>query len=267
MENNNKTSRTFVNIIGIPSLLFIIWYGKMLFLFLIGAVMLIGASELLSLSKIKGANPFGLILYIGLLGICSCYFLDTNYILPWIIIVFILSMSIEIFRSSKSRFLNISFISLGMIWLGLLIGSMIYIRFEYGFIITLAMFLSIWTCDTFAFFFGKNFGNKKILPNISPKKTWLGSLAGLLGSILCLLIFYYGNYFPEQLNLFNIIILSIIYGFFGQLGDFAESAFKRDIGVKDSGDFLKGHGGVLDRFDSLSFAAPLTLMYLMSLGI
>ena len=78
---------------------------------------------------------------------------------------------------------------------------------------------------------------------------------------------YYGNYFTNQLNLFDIITLGLISGIFGQLGDFAESALKRDIGVKDSGDFLRGHGGILDRFDSMTFAAPLTLIYLISLGI
>ena len=80
MENTNKTSRTLVNIIGIPSLLFIIYYGEPLFLLLIGSVMLIGASELLSLSRIKGANPFGLILYLGLLGICLFHYSGNGYI-------------------------------------------------------------------------------------------------------------------------------------------------------------------------------------------
>ena len=273
MENTSKTSRTLVNIIGIPSLLFIIYYGDPLFLLLIGSVMLIGASELLSLSKMKGANPFGLILYLGLLGICLFHYLDNDNILEWIMFMIILSMLFEVFRGTDSPFLNISFTALGMIWLGLLIGSMIYIRDGYGLAITLSMFLSVWTCDTFAFFFGKTFGNKKILPSISPKKTWLGSIAGLLGSLLCMGIFYYGGEFhysylpikfqlPNYLNLCNILVLGFIYGFFGQLGDFSESALKRDIGVKDSGNFLRGHGGILDRFDSLTFAAPLTLIYL-----
>ena len=89
-------------------------------------------------------------------------------------------------------------------------------------------------------------------------------------------IFYYGgdSYYgylspdfqlPVNFSLCNVLVLSFIYGFFGQLGDFAESAFKRDVGVKDSGDFLRGHGGILDRFDSLTFAAPLVLIYLKDL--
>ena len=273
MENKNKTSRTLVNVIGIPSLLYIIYAGGELFILLLASIMLIGAFELISLSKIKKADPFDWILYGGLLGVCALYYCGVGQTLEWIMFVVVMAMLFEVFRASDSPFLNIAFICLGMIWLGLLIGSMIHIRLEYGLGITLSMFLSIWTCDTFAFFFGKTFGNKKILPSVSPNKTWLGSISGLLGSFLCMSIFYYGgdSYYgylspdfqlPVNFSLCNVLVLSFIYGFFGQLGDFAESAFKRDVGVKDSGDFLRGHGGILDRFDSLTFAAPLVLIYL-----
>ena len=78
------------------------------------------------------------------------------------ILVMVGAMIIEVFRKNKTPFLNISITALSMIWLGLLIGSMLYIRNESGFIITLSMFLSVWTCDTFAFFFGKTFGKKKL---------------------------------------------------------------------------------------------------------
>jgi len=263
MENTNKTSRTLVNAIGVPSLLFIIYSGNILFLLLVAGIMLIGAKELVSLAKKKGADPFMPILNQSLLGICFLHWFDmTDYISHFLILILIGCMIVEIFRNSKSPFLNISIVALGMLWLGLLIGSMISIRDEAGFVITLAMFFSVWTCDTFGFFFGKNFGKRKILPDISPKKTWIGSIVGLLGSLLCMIIFYQGGYFMGMLNFYDALILGFIAGFFGQLGDFAESALKRDVGVKDSGTFLMGHGGVLDRFDSLAFAAPLTLLYL-----
>ena len=91
MENTNKTSRTLVNVIGIPSLLFIICYGESLFLLLIGAVMLIGASELLSLSRVKEANPFSIILYVGLSVICILHYLHiTDNILEWIMLILII---------------------------------------------------------------------------------------------------------------------------------------------------------------------------------
>ena len=102
MENTNKTSRTLVNVIGIPSLLFIIYSGEILFLLLIGIIMLIGASELLSLSRIKGADPYSLILYLGLFGICFLHYSgNTDNILEWIMIIIISYMSIEVFRRNK----------------------------------------------------------------------------------------------------------------------------------------------------------------------
>lgn len=263
MENANKTSRTLVNIIGIPSLLFIIYSGDVLFLFLISGVMLIGSAELIALSEKKGANPFSPTLNQGVLGIGLLYYFNlVNHLGPFIMLIMIGVMIIEVFRKDESPFLNISITALAMIWLGLLIGSMIYIRNQAGFVITLSMFLAVWTCDTFGFFFGKNFGKAKILPDISPKKTWVGSIMGLIGSLTCMAFFYYGGFFTNTLNLYDALTIGVICGFFGQLGDFAESALKRDVGVKDSGSFLRGHGGVLDRFDSLAFAAPLILLYL-----
>jgi len=264
MENTHKTSRTLVNIIGIPSLLFIIYFGDLLFLLLIAGVMFIGSAEFISLSKLKGADPFAPTLNQGVLGIGLLYYFDKmNHILPFMMLIIVGVMIVEVFRKNKSPFLNISSTVFAMIWLGVLIGSMIYIRNnEAGFIITLSMFLSVWTCDTFGFFFGKNFGDKKILPEVSPKKTWIGSIAGLVGSLLCMNLFYYGGFFTNILNLCDVLILGVICGLFGQLGDFAESLLKRDVSVKDSGTFLRGHGGVLDRFDSLTFASPLVLLYL-----
>ena len=130
-----------------------------------------------------------------------------------------------------------------------------------GFHITLALFLSVWICDTAAFVFGTRFGKRKILPNISPNKTWVGTIVGLLSSITFMLIAYHYGFFPSIVTCMDICVLGLISGIFGQLGDFAESLLKREAKIKDSSNFLRGHGGMLDRFDSLSFAAPLTLMY------
>jgi len=130
-----------------------------------------------------------------------------------------------------------------------------------GFKITLALFLSIWICDTAAFIFGKKFGKKKIVPNVSPKKTWVGTIAGFIGSLIFLIAINQVGYFPENIHIIDVVAIGIITGIFGQLGDWAESLLKREAGVKDTSNILAGHGGILDRFDSLTFAAPLTLLY------
>ena len=122
------------------------------------------------------------------------------------------------------------------------------------------MVLSIWTCDSAAFYFGTNWGKKKILPSISPKKSWVGCIAGFCSTFL---VFEIANKLNViDISYIDVFVLSIITGIFGQAGDFAESLLKRNAGIKDSGRLLLGHGGVLDRFDSLIFASPLTFYYI-----
>ena len=136
------------------------------------------------------------------------------------------------------------------------IGSIILIRnSDNGLSYTLMMFLSIWLCDTFAFVFGSAYGVKKLIPLVSPNKTWFGSICGLLSSFIVPLIFYL--YYPiVNINFSDYMIFGLIFGVLGQLGDLSISLLKREAGIKDTSNILQGHGGVLDRFDSLSLAAP-----------
>ncbi len=172
-------------------------------------------------------------------------------------------MIVEIFRKKETPLLNISILVFSFVWLGLMLGSLSELRNlpDIGFKITLALFLSVWICDTGAFLFGKKFGKKKILPDISPNKTWVGTIAGFISSMIFLLILNQSGYFPDIFSLVDVVVLGLITGIFGQFGDWAESLLKREAGVKDTSNILAGHGGILDRFDSLTFAAPLALIY------
>jgi len=160
-------------------------------------------------------------------------------------------------RNTIAQHINFSFL---ICLVGIDAGIIIGIE-KFTVKITLALFLSVWICDTGAFFFGKKFGKKKILPDVSPKKTWVGTIAGFICSVIFLLILNQFGYFPELFTLIDVLALGIIAGLFGQFGDWAESLLKREAGVKDTSNILAGHGGILDRFDSLTFAAPLTLIY------
>lgn len=127
------------------------------------------------------------------------------------------------------------------------------------------IFASVWICDSAAYFAGRAFGKHKLFPRHSPKKSWEGAIAGFVGAIL---FFYYTSQilFPEMSTITSILIGAIV-GFFGQLGDLVESHLKRDAQVKDSSNLIPGHGGILDRFDSIIFVAPLILVYLLILAI
>lgn len=125
--------------------------------------------------------------------------------------------------------------------------------------ILLGTFILIWVNDSFAYLVGKNFGKQKLFEKISPKKTVEGFLGGLFFS--CLASYFIAT-FTETLNFTNWLILSIIISVFGTLGDLIESKFKRQANVKDSGVIMPGHGGLLDRLDSIIFSAPFIYLFL-----
>lgn len=126
-------------------------------------------------------------------------------------------------------------------------------------LLLLGTFVLIWVNDTGAYFVGKNFGKQKLFPSVSPKKTVEGFLGGLF--FACVASYFIAS-FTETLDFTNWLVLAIIASVFGTLGDLIESKFKRQAGVKDSGVIMPGHGGLLDRLDSIIFAAPFLYLFL-----
>jgi len=136
-----------------------------------------------------------------------------------------------------------------------------FLNTEYSYVntIILGVFILIWTNDTFAFLIGKNFGKHKLLERISPNKTIEGFIGGMVFTFIASLIL---TRVFSSLSLDKWIVIAGIVSVFGVLGDLIESMFKRQAGVKDSSNFIPGHGGFLDRFDSVIFAAPFIFIYL-----
>lgn len=122
------------------------------------------------------------------------------------------------------------------------------------------VFISAWATDTFAYFTGYFLGSKKLCPSISPKKTVEGAVGGIVGSVLSSFIFAY-YVIPEVI--IHCMFIGFIGSVFGQLGDLTASIFKRQAGIKDYGKIMPGHGGVLDRFDSILFTAPVVYYYML----
>jgi phosphatidate cytidylyltransferase len=151
---------------------------------------------------------------------------------------------------------------MGIFYVSLFFGTLIGLRelfvpFDFTII---TIFATIWICDTAAYFGGKFLGKHKLFERVSPNKTWEGAIAGFLFAIAAAVVAKYTllDYFTMQ----DAIVLGVIVGIFGQLGDLVESLLKRDAGIKDSSSLIPGHGGVLDRFDSLLFVSPLVYLYL-----
>lgn len=143
----------------------------------------------------------------------------------------------------------------GTVYIGFMFAYILLLRFipgQDGLFYVLFTVLVTWANDTFAYFIGVNFGRHKLSPNISPKKTIEGSLGGLGGGLI--MAETLGSCFHKPF--LPILLLGLLVVVAGQFGDLVESVIKRNAGVKDSGHFLPGHGGVLDRFDSLLLSAP-----------
>lgn len=194
--------------------------------------------------------------------------INSNLYLGIVLVLYILLLS-NLFKENRqtdSPILDTAVTLLGIIYVG---GLFLYLILIYNFssggvnigkrLIWLPI-LATWITDTLAYFTGLNFGRHKLAPNISPNKTIEGAVGGLVGSIL--LVAVAGLWLPLSfLDLKNRIILGTLVGIAAQLGDLVESAFKRDAQIKDSGNLIPGHGGVLDRFDSLLFVLPVTYYY------
>jgi phosphatidate cytidylyltransferase len=262
--------RKLILILGVPLGIGCLYIGNPIFAIVTTLIMLLGLDEFFKMCELKGSYPnriFGFILtvFIGL-AYSGVYAHDQITVLGLACMTVISLFIIEIVNNKKEPLHNIANTVLGVIFVPILLGSLIHLRqldhiFDSN--ITLLLFISVWLCDTAAFFFGTKFGKKKILPNISPKKSWVGSISGFIFSMLTFFIAYKLDFLGQTYSLADCIIFGFISGVFGQLGDFGESLLKRDVGVKDSGDILRGHGGILDRFDSLLFSSPLIYIYLI----
>ena len=124
--------------------------------------------------------------------------------------------------------------------------------------IVLYLFILTWTFDTFAYLFGVKFGKHKIMQTISPKKSWEGFAGGFIFTIIASYVSL--NYFELFNSIKNPLIISVFLPFTATIGDFIESHYKREAGVKDSGNFIPGHGGMLDRIDAFMITIPMVYL-------
>jgi len=213
--------------------------------------------------------------------------LSQHQFLAVVLIKFLLfTMLIELFRTKGSPIINIATTITGVLVISLCLGTLISLReiFSCGFpahkffaadladnsqleqinlwggYTVIAVFATIWICDTAAYFGGKAFGKHKLFVKVSPNKTWEGAVFGFIFSILTMTAAKI--FVLEYLSYQHAIVLGILIGVFGQVGDLIESRFKRDADVKDSSSLIPGHGGVYDRFDSLIYISPIVYLYI-----
>jgi len=209
---------------------------------------------------------------IGIVGFPSIIYVILNHILVFnMIVVFCFALAFKEFIKIVKNFDNrTSWLFFGTVYIFGSMMSLIYLRSidnDHGTLFTFLIFAGVMINDSMAFIVGKTFGGPKILPIISPKKTYAGLFGGLFGSIVFIVLCdkYFLNGFSE-FSLTNIdkIFLVFVFNIVGFIGDSFESFIKRKANVKDSSGLLLGHGGMLDRLDSLILTTPVTMFYVIA---
>jgi phosphatidate cytidylyltransferase len=166
----------------------------------------------------------------------------------------------ELFRKKEKPLANIALTGFGILFVTIPFSMLNFLAFPefegfkvYNYGLLISLFVFVWAGDSGAYLFGVRFGRHRLFERISPKKSWEGLLGGVITAIATAWIL---NAIFPQYNIVLLIVMAIVVVISGTLGDLVESMIKRSIGVKDSGRFMPGHGGLLDRFDSILLASP-----------
>ena len=257
--------RVITGLWGIPLLIIAVWFGKPLpwFTVLVAIWGLLAAFEfyrMVAVSKVSSLTYFGLVW--TLLFILSPHF-DYDFIIPLLLTsATVLSLVWLIVRPQKEgAFSSWAWTIAGILYVGWLLSYLVALRLDAGRNWVFFALFTTFGSDTAAFFVGRALGRHRLAARISPNKTWEGAIAGVFGAIIVSLVFTLPTPLSLPLGYGQAVLLGLLVSVFGQFGDLVESLLKRNMGVKESGRLIPGHGGVLDRMDSVVFAGIVVYLY------
>lgn len=242
--------------IGLILLIVIIFIGGLPLNIAIIGLSLLGLFELFRALKKLSFKPITSIAYFATLLIyLRLYYSDLtmDFIITFLLI---LLLSLTVIMGNKN-FIDVSLTILGLIYIPFLLSFLVYLE---GTVYIWIIFSIAFGTDTFAYLIGSQIGKHKLCPSISPKKSVEGAIGGIFGSILVTLIY------SSIIGIgpwWSILLLSVLGSIASQLGDLSASKIKRYTGIKDFGKIMPGHGGMLDRFDSIIFASPVVYYYVL----
>ena len=272
---SNFWARTITGLSMVFLILAALYFNRLLFATIFLAVVVLGLLEFYTITVTEECHPqkytgtlLGTLIY--LIITCFVLFLEQHMLLIGISIVvilpiFFIPIIIELYRNKDKALINAAVTIFGLVYIALPVSLLNVMNDPIGGTIfssfpayLTAYFLITWIYDTGAYLVGKNFGKHKFFERISPKKTWEGTIGGILIALAAATGFYF---ISDGITLVNLLVLALLVIFFGTFGDLAESLFKRSLNLKDSGTILPGHGGILDRFDTIFVSAPFVFLY------
>ena len=269
----NLITRGVTGVVYIFVLLFGILYNKYSFVIVFGAILIFALDEFFRLIEQKTPHLISKLFNIiaGVLIFASAYlFLEDKSILalPISALVYLLSLFISAILIKRPDIFNtIIYSAFGQLYITLPLCLLLLISYEYklanadyNYAFVLAIFVFIWVNDTFAFLTGITLGKHKLLERISPKKTIEGFVGGIFFTMLAGIGF---SFLFTEYNIYFWIGFALLVSIFATIGDLFESLIKRTYKVKDSGHLIPGHGGILDRIDSLLLVIPVIYVYLL----
>lgn len=261
--------RFLVALLGIPLMLGMSYLGGYWLAGLVAALSFLGLWEFYGLAKAKGLSP---LIWWGMAGgLLTVLYMGLRwpFLMGLLVLWVMLIMSRMVFRDEvKEAISRIGITAMGVLYVPFLFGHMMLLRTDYDFTGYKLLFYSmvlVWICDTGAYFTGMLFGKHPLAPHISPKKSIEGLVGGLIFTMIMAVLVQ--RWWLWEISTADALIMASGAVVLGTFGDLVESLFKRDAQVKDAGSLLPGHGGILDRFDSMLFVIPFVYWYFRLLVI
>jgi phosphatidate cytidylyltransferase len=274
-DKRQLTRRLLTAAVGVPAVIICSLVGGIAFLLAVNFVIGVGLFEFYKMLESKGIKPYKTVgVVAGLVVAWYVYFQGGFYSSLFITLVLIVIMVMELFRrDGELAVFHISSTLFGVFYVGWLGSHIILLRLlgegvpgdDMGGFFVLLAFALAWGADTGAYFTGHAFGKRKLLPRVSPNKSVEGAVGGVVFGVIVALVAKLT--FARFLTYGDVAVLGFVSPVMAALGDLVESLMKRDVRIKDTSHALPGHGGMLDRFDSVLFVAPFVYYYLRFLVV